>query len=180
VGDFYLQRIKNLLGAAEGDEQLFEAIVNAPFHDKIRVTNLDLGIIVFLLVNKSEGTIDRVALSNTEQAAGAVKMSEKPFKEIIIPLGYEGNLIATAIQTGQIQKVADWKYLFAPALSPRAARFNQAGAGIEFSLVHPLKARDGGALIFSFYQVSTSVGDRHYAFVQKYSKLVDQFLDNQG
>ena len=104
MGDFYLQRIKNLLAAAEGDEQLFEAIANAPFHDIIRATDLDLGIIVFLLVNKPEGTIDRIALSNTEQAAGAVKMSEKPFKEIKIPIGYQENLIAKAIATEQPQK----------------------------------------------------------------------------
>ena len=180
MGDFYLQRIKNLLAAAEGDEQLFEAIANAPFHDIIRATDLDLGIIVFLLVNKPEGTIDRIALSNTEQAAGAVKMSEKPFKEIKIPIGYQENLIAKAIATEQPQKTSDFKYLFIPALSPRAARFNQAGAGIEFSCVYPLKSRDGGALIFSFYQVSTSVHDKHYTFAQKYARIVDQFLDNSA
>lgn len=179
VGDFYLQRIKNLLGAAKGDQELLEAIVNAPFHDKIRVTDLDLGIIVLLQVNKSSGTIDRVALSNTEQAHGAVKMSEKPFKEIKIPLGYEGNLIAKAISSGEMQCVTDWQYLFVPALSPRAARFNQAGAGIEFSCVYPLKSRGGGALIFSFYQVGTSIKNRHYTFAAKYTKLVDKFLGGQ-
>lgn len=176
MGDFYLQRIENLLAAAPDDEGLFEAIVNAPFYDKIRATDLDLGIIVLLLVNPQTSTIDRVALSNTEQAAGAVKMSEKPFKEIRIPLNYHGNLIARAIETGEVQRITDWKYLFAPALGPRAARFNQAGAGIEFSCVYPLRSRDGGALIFSFYQVGTSIDDTHFRFAEKYTKMVDMFL----
>jgi hypothetical protein len=176
VGDFYLQRVKRLLHAAQQDPELFEAIVNAPFHDKVRTTQLDLGIIVFLLVNKANGTIDRIALSDTEQAAGAVKMSEKPFKDIKIPVNHRTNLIAHAITTGKYQCVSDWQYLFVPALSPRAARFNQAGAGIEFSCVIPLAARDGGALIFSFFQESRNIADKHYSFMQTYSKLVERAL----
>lgn len=176
VGDFYFQRIRELLDAAGSDEELLEAIVNAPFHDKVRTTRIDLGIIVLLRVNKKVGTIDRVALSDTEQAAGAVKMSELPFKAIKIPLGYEGNFIAKAIDTGEVQHVTDWKYLFAPALNPRAARFNQAGAGIEYSCVHPLKAHDGGALIFSFFQENKNISKAHAKFMAAYSRIADEYL----
>jgi hypothetical protein len=172
----FVQTLKELLDPGKTDAELFEAIVNAPFYDQVAATGLDLGIVVFLLVNKEEGVIDRVALSDTEHAAGAVKMSEKPFRAIKIPVGYEANAIARAIKTGEPQTVSDWKYLFIPDLSPRAARFNQAGAGIEFSCVYPLKARDGGALIFSFYQVGNNIGERHHAFMQTYSRLVSERL----
>ncbi len=172
----YIRNLQQLLQKATTDAELFAAIVDAPFHDKVQATRFDLGIIVLLLVNKSTGLIDRVALSNTEQAEGAVKMSEKPFQEIKIPIGYVGNSIALAIQTGQPQFIADWKYLFMPALSPKAARFNQAGAGIEFSAIYPLKARDGGALIFSYYQVGGNVGDSHKQFMQTYADMVTERL----
>lgn len=176
MGDFYFDHIKQLLGAAQSDEELFFAIVNAPFHNKVRTTQLDLGIVVLLLVNPQTGTIDRVALSDTEQAAGAVKMSEKPFKEIKIPVDFYDNLIAKAINTGKPQCVTDWQYLFVPALSPSAARFNQAGAGVEFSCVYPLRARSGGALIFSYYQESKNIGPKHESFMRAYSKLSDTAL----
>ncbi len=179
VGDLYFARIKKMLGAAQTDAEVFEAIVNAPFHDKVRTTRLDLGIIVLLQVNERDQTIDRIALSDTEPAAGAVKMSEKPFKEIRIPLHYPGNMIAKAIDTGEAQRITDWKFLFVPGLSPGAARFNQAGAGIEFSCVLPLKARSGGALIFSFFQDSKNIGPRHEDFMQTYSKLADKTLSRR-
>jgi hypothetical protein len=172
----YLIRLQKLLVAAKSDAELFETIVNAPFHNRVRATQLDLGIVVLLLVDKKAKTINRVALSNTEQAVGAVKMSEKPFSDIKIPVDFEANLIARAIATGEPQTVTDWKYLFAPDLSPRAARFNQAGAGIEFSCVCPLEARNGGALIFSYYQVSKNIGPEHYAFMQNYGRLVEERL----
>lgn len=176
VGISYISRLKKLLETAKGDDQLFHNIVNAPFSDVVRATQLDLGIVVLLLVNKKSKTIDRVALSDTEQAAGAIKMSEKPFKEIRIPLGYGDNLIAQAIDSGEYQCVSDWKHLFTPALSPRAARFNQAGAGIEFSCIYPLRARDGGAIIFSFFQESKNINNIHYRFMDSYTNLVDRSL----
>lgn len=176
VGNTFLKRLSDILSAADNDAQLFELIVNAPFHDMIKATELDLGIVVFLQVNKQTRTIDRVALSNTEAATGAVRMSEKPFHEIKIPLGHPKNAIARAVATGAPQFVSDWKYLFIPAMDARAARFNQAGAGIEFSTVFPLKARGGGALIFSYFQVSHNIRHEHHEFMQTYAALVDKAL----
>jgi len=180
VGNTFLNQLDDIVCRAsqnpKSDARLFEAIVNAPFHDKIRATEMDLGIVVLLLVNRAAGTIDRIALSDTEQAAGAVKMSEKPFKEIRIPVGYKDNLIAEAIETGRPQYVSDWKFLFAPALGSHAARFNQAGGGIEFSAVYPLKARGGGALIFSFYQIHANIGAEQYSLMEQYAALVDKYL----
>jgi hypothetical protein len=180
VGIIYFDQITQLLDAAQGDSELFEAIVNAPFHNKIRATRLDLGIIVLLLVDKQQKTINRIALSDTEQAAGALKMSEKPFKAIKIPLGHPDNLIAKAIASGEPQCVVDWKYLFAPALNARAARFNQAGSGIEVSCVYPLPARDGGALIFSFFQDNKNIKQIHNHFMGAYSRLVTDYLQKSG
>lgn len=176
VGNIFLNRLSEILSVADNDAQLFEQIVNAPFHDMVTATQLDLGIVVFLQVNKQSRTIDRVALSNTEAATGAVRMSEKPFHEIKIPLDHPKNAIARAITTGAPQFVSDWKYLFIPALDARAARFNQAGAGIEFSAVFPLKARDGGALIFSYFQVNHNIRHEHHEFMQTYIDVVNRRL----
>lgn len=169
----YFASLELLLAQARAKQSLLHAIVNVPFHDPAYATSFDIGIIVLLLVNKPAGTIDRIALSDTEQAKGAVRMSEKPFESIKIPLGHKGNIIAQAIESRRPHHTSDWQYLFTPALTPQAARFNQAGAGIECSYVYPLAGvQDGGALIYSYYQPSSNISPRHKHFMKRYTELV--------
>ena len=172
----YYEKLRALLRAAGSREELLEAIVNAPFHELRQTTHLDLGIIALLVVNKKGGTIDTLALSDTELARGAAEMAEKPFGDIRIPLGDSKNIVARAIATGQPQAAADWKFLAAPALPVQAARLNQAGGGIEYSQVYPLLAGDGGALIFSFFQPGSNIGPDHIAFMEAYTRIVDDAL----
>lgn len=172
----YYSNLRELLSYTSNDPSLFEVIVNGPFHNKFHTTHIDLGIVVLLLVNNKKGTIQRIALSDTEPARWAVKMTPVAFKEIIIPVDDKENAVATAIRTQKPQYVTDWDKLFTPALSPEAARFNQAGAGIACSFVYPLTARDGGALIYSFYQPPDEIGPKHKDFMLKYAKLANKAL----
>ncbi len=176
----YYKQLKALLNAAQNKEGLYEAIVNAPFRDRLKATEIDLGILVLLMVNSKTKNIDRIALSDTEHAEGAVNMSAKPFKAIKIPMDDEDNIIAKAIRSGQPQMTTDWKYLFVPAMTARQARFNQAGAGIECSIVYPLRGlKHGGAMIFSFFQPPENFTNEHKAFADAYSKLVaDKLKDS--
>lgn len=168
----YLGLLENFLSKPKNDKRLFQAVVDAPFQNKQKVTGMGLGIVVLLLVNKETNTVDRIALSDTYHAIGAVKMTEKPFRNIKIPVSYDQNIIIKAIKTGKPQETEDWKYLFIPDLSPESARFNQAGADIKWSAVYPLiGARDGGALIFSYYHSPADATTAHHSFMQAYSSL---------
>src|ERR1700733_6823625 len=95
----YYKQLHTILRDAPTREHLLDAIVNAPFHELRKSMHLDLGIVVLLMVNSDDNTIDRIALSNTPAADGAVKMSEKPFADIKIPLNHKRNSIAQAIAT---------------------------------------------------------------------------------
>jgi hypothetical protein len=166
-----------MLKRCDTDKDLFDAIVNAPFTSlKVETAFLFLGIIVLLLVDKASGTINRIALSNTELAKATTDVSVKKFEEIKIPLGYEKNLIAKVIKTGKPFMTSDWKYLFAPALKPAEARVNQANAGIALSAVYPLSVRDGGAMIFSYFQYPEQIGSAQKSFMEKYTAVVSQYL----
>ncbi len=179
--DPYYENLLGQLEATKTKPQLFDAIVNAPFRDKVHATMIDLGIIVLLLVDPKKKTIDRIALSKTEPAEGAERMSIKPFHHIKIPLGHPDNSIAKAIASGKLQKTEDWHDLFVPALGPEAARFNQAGAGIESSFVMPLSGPDlQGALIFSFYQPLQNIGAEHQAFIKFYTEAIVKNFNRLG
>jgi hypothetical protein len=168
-------KLEAFLDAAD-DEHLFNQIVNAPFFDKLMAAFLGLGIVVLLLNNPKNKTIDRIALSNTEQAEGAKKRSAKPFAEIKIPASHPENIIARTITTGQPQQTDDWQYLFVPELTLEEARLNQASAGIGCSFVYPLMARDGGAIIFSYFIKPEDIGKDQKNFMATYAKLVSDKL----
>lgn len=176
----YQAKLRDILSGAKNEHQLYERIVNAPFQDRHWTTLLGLGIVVLLLVNKKAGTIDRIALSDTDLAHSTVQISVKPFRAIKIPIGYKGNLIAEAIRSGRYQMTSDWQYLFAPALSPEESRLNQAGGGIGCSFIYPLKeAGDGGAMIFSYYVTPDKITDEHREFMYRYSRMAASKLSGR-
>ncbi len=172
----YFEELQRLLLRETTHSGLLQTIVDAPFKDPLSATYLDLGITVLLLVDEAGTTIKRVALSNTEHAAGSVRTSEKPFHAIEIPLSDKKNIIAHAIKSGVYQRTEDWKDLFVPALTPESARFNQAGAGIAYSIVQPLNLKPHpGAMIFSFYKFRNEDVEI-LDFTKQYARLVEQAL----
>jgi len=170
--------LEAMLKACKTDNELLDTIVNAPFTAlKVETAFLFLGIIVLLLVDKEAGTINRIALSNTDLAKATKEVSVKRFEDIVIPLNYTKNCIARAISTGVPDTTTDWKDLFVPALKSAEARINQANAGIAYSAVYPLNARDGGAMIFSYYQYPDHIGHTQAEFMSHYASLVETFLN---
>lgn len=174
--------ITHSLDEPQSADALYRAIVNTPFTDKLGATKLGLGICVLLLVNNENGTLDRIALSETEMASGAVAYSAKPFHEIRIPLDYRENLLIKAVDKKEYQVTEDWAPMFVPELTPEEARFNQAGAGIACSVVYPLVPFEAkaslGAMIFSYYEPISSITSRHHRFMKTYTDTVASRLSS--
>lgn len=171
-----LTRLDHALDEITQLEDVYRSVVDFPFQDKLFATSLDLGIVVLLLVDSVDGMIDRIALSNTELAMGAVRASAKPFHEIRIPLNDEQNIIAQSIRKHKSIATNDWNFLFTPALSADQARMNQTSASVECSIVEPLIHDVHGALIFSFFQPEHHLGMDHHIFLQKYAPIVSKHL----
>ncbi len=163
------------LNLAKDGQKLYQAIVNGPFKHKAKVVPLGLGVVVLLLVNDKDQMLDRIALSDTEQAEGAVEYSVKQFHEIRIPLTASRNVLIKSLKSGQPHSTEDWQYLFTPALTAQEARFNQAGAGISHSWVYPLEAGIG-ALIFSYFIPLSDSGPLQQEFMNRYTSLVSNRL----
>lgn len=173
----YMQQ--QLLSSQSSRLAMMKKIVNLPFSDKLLVTTIDLGIIVLLQVDNQTNVIERIALSETDLARGAVSVSAKPFNKILIPLDDPNNVISKSINERRPYIVEDWYFLFTPALTAEEARRNQSAASIECSIVYPLR-NNTAAMIFSFYQPSNYVGELHKSFVRAYSRLVSDSLDAAG
>lgn len=177
VYDFQSEELIELKKILSSSKDIYRTIVNSPFKFDLLTTSIDLGIVVLLLVDPKENVLKRVALSDTELAKGAVRVSAVPFHEIKIPMTTKDNALVQAIKTKEHQLVSDWQFLFTPALSPEQSRLNQRGASIECSLVWPLEIKDGGAMIFSFYQPITNILEDHLSFAKSYAQLVSEKLN---
>jgi hypothetical protein len=180
VGESYILELKRILEAAKSDTQLYEAIVNAPFHSKRVTTTLGLGFLSFVLINKKTRTIDRIAISKTDLAQGALDITVKPFRDLKVPIGYKGNAVAEAIRSGRYQQTNDWDYLLTPSLKPEEARLNQAAAGIASSYVYPLiNTRNSGAIIYQYFITLDKIESTHREFMFRYTKLASQVMNRQ-
>jgi hypothetical protein len=177
VGESFFLELKRILEAAKTDTQLYEAIVNAPFHNKRTTTMLGLGFLSFVLVNKKTRSIDRISISKTDMAKGALDITVRPFRDLKVPIGYKGNAVAEAIRSGRYQQTNDWDYLLTPSLKPEEARLNQAAAGIASSYVYPLSGTRSGAIIFQYFITLDKIENTHREFMFRYTKLVSQILD---
>jgi hypothetical protein len=160
-------------------EKLYATIVNAPFDFPVQTALLFLGIAVLLLVDPDAGTINRVALSDTELAKNTTDVTMVPFEKIKIPLNDDENIIAKTIKSGVTHDTTDWRYLFTPILTPEDARLNQASGGIAYSAVYPLKVKQGGAMIFSYFQYAHDIGEQQHQFMERYASLVSERLDQE-
>ncbi len=173
----YIANIQKVLYATPDGHARYEAVVNAPFHNKLHTTDLDLGIVVLLEVDRKAKAIKRIAFSDTEPARWSVKMLPIPFHEIKIPLSHSRNIIAKAVREKKHYKTADWHYLFTPALAAQTSRFNQAEAGIGCSYVFPLTGpRKSGAIIYSYYQPPENITSQHLDFMQAYTTITRKAL----
>lgn len=169
--ELYRDELKKTLASA-APAQLYQTIVDAPFKNPAMTARMGLGIIVLLLVNDKDKTIDRIALARTDLAQGTLNMTVKPFNEIKIPLNDRGNYIAIAIRRKHHMATTDWQYLFTPALTPEEARMNQAGGGIACSVIYPLDdTGTTGAMIFSYYEPLERVDKYQHNFMSFYSRL---------
>lgn len=169
--------LQRLFKTASTPAELHQAIVDGPFHDKREAAFIFLGIVVLLLVNEADGTIDRVALSDTAQADATKQVSAKRFEDIRIPLDEPDNLIAKVIRRQEPGSTSDWASLFSPELTPEQARINQANGGIGYSAVYPLSGKQHrGALIFSYFDYPENIAAVQREFMERYSQLVSRQL----
>jgi hypothetical protein len=175
IDDSYYDELESILQSIKSRQKFYQMIVDAPFENKLNSTLLGLGFLAFLLVNKEKGTLDRITISDTYSARGAIDMTATAFNDMKVPLNHKGNIVLTAIKTGRYQQTNDWHYLTDPAVTAEDSRFNQAAAGISSSFVYPTNStKPAGAIIFQYYLPMPEIEKMHHDFMFRYIKLVSK------
>src|SRR5687767_7097737 len=111
------RELKKHLDNCKTESELLNKIVNLPFEYRLQSAQLLLGIISLVFVNQKTGTIDRIALSETEFANNVKNISIIDFKDIKIDINSKENITAAAIRDQRPKDTTDWNDLLVPVIS---------------------------------------------------------------
>lgn len=160
-------------------ENVAEKVVN-DILDELGYLQLGYRIIVLALVNKSSGYLERIAISETEEAKKALKLSPVPFKEIRIPLDETDNLSIRSLNDKSSYKTRNMFDILKPIYTSEQAAVIQKGIGIKASLVFPLIFRNEsiGILIFSMNKDYEEVTEEENDLIKGFVDLVGLTVQN--
>lgn len=142
--------------------------------------NLGYRIIVLTLVNKEKGTLERISLSQTDEAKKAQEASAIPFHQIAIPLDYKDNLLIKTLNEVQPHTTSHWPEIFRPILTDEQALANQSASGIKTSMLYPIIVQDKaiGVMIFSVIKSEFEVDEDEKELIRGFSDIVGLAVQN--
>ncbi len=148
----------------------------------IELGYLKLGhrIVVLALVDEKTGLLNRVSISQTEEAKQALAASPIPFHEITIPLSQEDNFSIKALKQNQPFITHDWFDILNPAYSKSDAQKIQEIVGIKTSMVYPISyhGKTRGVIIFSMVKSEDEVSEDEKDLIKGYTDIVGIAVQN--
>jgi hypothetical protein len=172
-----LQQLRQTLGVATNKDAFSQAVVNAPFEQKLETAYLFLGFISFYLVDPGSKLVRLSAVSDTEAYRLAVNGYKfEPDKFSLSLTADKNNDIVKAVRSNKPVDNIDWTGLSRREADPEQARLNQANSGIAYSAIYPLAVPGGGALLFCYYQYQENIGEAQHSFMADYARMVSELL----
>ena len=162
---------------AKGNKAFRQAVVDAPFENRLEMVLLFLGFIVFYLVDEAKQTVHFISASDTEYYHHSVDGYSFNMKDYALSLDDSENSIVQAITSGQPVGTANWDTMRRPRVDVGIARSNQASGGIGYSMIYPFTGKVRGALMYSYFQEHEAMGEQQPAFMKQYTQLVSDILE---
>lgn len=96
---------------------------------------------VLALIDRKEGVLKRIAMSNTPHGIKAKESLSFPYEELKIPLSASENVSIQAITTGQVKVTHDLYDVFMPVLTRELSNKLQQTVGVTTSMNYPIRAK---------------------------------------
>jgi len=161
---------KLILSTLEYDE-LIRKIVDGMLYE-LGYLKLGYKIVVLSLVNVNNSTLDRVAISQTEEAKRALQLTPVPFKKIIIPLNHSENLLTKVVQTRKYGTSSKMFDVLMPIMTIEESDSLQQNLGIASIIAFPLISQDKVIGVLSF-----SLGKQTHEVSVEEKQLLIRFAD---
>jgi signal transduction histidine kinase len=137
-------------------------------------------IVVLALVNKETNTLERISISQTEEAKRALENTPVPFHDIRIPMTQTDNVCITCMQDNAPKIVTDWSYMFSPSYSAQEAKRMQSIVGIKTSIIYPISYHGEirGIMIFSLIKDQKDIRDEERQLIRGLTDVVGIAVQN--
>ncbi|MCL4367090.1 GAF domain-containing sensor histidine kinase [Patescibacteria group bacterium] len=168
-----LSRLQKVVLNTLDFHQVVETSVNSVLTE-LGYLKLGYRIVVLALVNEENETLDRIAISQTDEARKALMVSPVPFKDIIIPLIDTNNLLIKSLQTRTVYSTNDWYQILRPTYKPEDATRVQKAVGIKTSMIYPVvtQGKSIGVIIFSMIKDYRDVSEEEKDVLSGFTDLV--------
>jgi signal transduction histidine kinase len=174
-----LWRLEKIILRELDFDNVVDKIVNSLL---VELGYFELGykIIVLTLVDEEKGVLERVSLSQTDEAAKALAASAVAFHDIEIPLTTPDNILIKTIDEKEPQVTGYWPKMFYPVLNDEQALANQKAAGIKTSLTYPVVVGEKviGVLIFSMTKEENEVSEDEKSLISGFTDIVGLAVQN--
>jgi hypothetical protein len=169
--------LQQALDSADSVPALYQAVVDAPFEQKLAAAYLFLGFMVLFMVPPGKKVIKLGAASDNEYYKMSVSgYSFDPTKfQLPLTKNSTNDIVQTAI-TGKPRETTDWRTLRRKWADPEQTSLNQANSGIAYSILYPVDAGNGGVLMFCYYQYVGGAGPAQTKFMGEYTALVSKAI----
>jgi len=158
---------------------LIQKVVDSMFEE---LGYLDLGyrIIVLSLVDEKRGVLQRVSVSQTEEANRAVAGLPVSFKTISISLHNRKNYCIRTMKEKKPLVTHHWHHILSPPLTSIQADDLQKKIEIKTSLTYPLIVREKaiGMMIFSMIKSDKEVSKNERELLQRFVDIVALAVQN--
>src|SRR3989337_4605292 len=143
---------------------------------------LGYSIVVLALIDKKEGILRRISISQTQKAKEALAVTPVPFEKIDIPLSSETNLCIKVLKSMNPATTHDWRDILTPPFTEEDARKVQNLVGIKTSMVYPVvyQGKTQGILIFSMVKDESGVSENERDLIRGYSDIVGLAVQNSS
>lgn len=137
-------------------------------------------IVVLSLPNPKTMTLDRAAISQTNEAKMALQLTPVPFKKILIPLSNKENLLCEVLRTKTSTKTRRMYDILTPIFTEEQADTIQRSLGIKSILIYPLVSQEKiqGVLNFSLDKELEEIKEEELILLRRFTDIAALAVQN--
>ena len=177
--NYALSRLEKVILESLDFKTVVQKVVDSMLYE-LGYLKLGYRIIVLGLINEPKQVMERISISQTEEAVKAVSGLPFPFSQADIPLSAKENYCVKVTEIKSPLVTHYWPDILSPPLTEQEAVMLQKQVGIKTSMVYPLIVQNKsiGMMIFSMVKHEKDVSNQEKDLLLRFTDIVGLAVQN--